>query len=64
MLGAKENIEAGPVLTGNVNMVTMEWRLSTLLLGVDRDLVQWIVDSYGYSVTLGILMRIWRVQYN
>ena len=64
MLGAKENIEAGPVLTGNVNMVTMEWRLSTLLLGVDRDLVQWIVDSYGYSVTLGILMRIWRVQCN
>ena len=31
--------EAG-ILTGYVNMVTMEWRLSTLLLAVDRDLVQ------------------------
>ena len=64
MLGAKENIEAGPVLTGYVNMVTIEWRLSTVLLAVDRDLVQWIVDSYGYSVTVGILIWIWRVQCN
>ena len=40
MFGVKENIEARPVLAGNVNMVTMEWRLSTLLLAVDRDLVQ------------------------
>ena len=39
MLGVEENI-VRPVLAGNVNMVTMEWRLSTLLLAVDRDLVQ------------------------
>ena len=31
--------EAG-ILTGNVNMVTIEWRLSTVLLAVDMDLVQ------------------------